>query len=102
LAPNNVRMRPFMGRVDWWCGDRARARALLDDMKRRSDVRDYAFDVALLHTQFGETDSAFVWLERHDRWTVVELALLSASYWVDALRPDPRFLRLQRRLGVRD
>jgi DNA-binding SARP family transcriptional activator/Tfp pilus assembly protein PilF len=102
LAPNNVRMRQFMARVDWWCGDRARARALLDDMKRRSDVRDYAFDVALLHTQFAEKDSAFVWLERHDRWTVVELALLSASYHVDALRSDPRFLRLQRRLGVRD
>jgi len=101
LAPNNVRMRPFMARVDWWCGDRARARALLDDMKRRSDVRDYAFDVALLHTQFAEKDSAFIWLERHDRWTVVELALLSASYHVDALRSDPRFLRLQRRLGVR-
>lgn len=101
LAPNNVRMRPFMGRVDWWCGDRARARTLLDDMKRRSDVRDYAFDVALLHTQFAEKDSAFVWLERHDRWTVVELALLSGSYHVDALRSDPRFLRLQRRLGVR-
>jgi DNA-binding SARP family transcriptional activator len=101
LAPNNVRMRPSMARVDWWCGDRTRARALLDDMKRRSDVRDYAFDVALLHTQFAEKDSAFVWLERHDRWTVIELALLSASYQVDALRSDPRFLRLQRRVGVR-
>ena len=101
LAPNNVKMRPSMGRVDWWCGDRGRARALLDDMKRRSDVRDYSFDVALLHIQFGEKDSAFAWLERHDRWTVIELALLSASYHVDALRSDPRFLRLQRRLGVR-
>jgi DNA-binding SARP family transcriptional activator/Tfp pilus assembly protein PilF len=102
LAPNNVRMRPFMARVDWWCGDRVRARALLDDMKRRHDVGDYAFDVALMHTEFGEKDSAFVWLERHDRWTVTELALLSASYSVDALRSDPRFLRLQRRLGVRE
>jgi DNA-binding SARP family transcriptional activator len=101
LAPNNVTMRPFMGSVDWWCGDRVRARALLDDMKRRSDVRDHAFDVAMLHIQFAENDSAFAWLEGHDRWTVVELALLSASYSVDALRSDPRFLRLQRRLGVR-
>lgn len=102
LAPNNVKMRPHRARIEWWCGDRTRARALLDEMKRRSDARDYGFDVALLHTQFGEKDSAFVWLERTTHWTVIDLALLSASYTVDPLRSDPRFLRLQRRIGVRN
>jgi tetratricopeptide (TPR) repeat protein len=101
LAPDNVKMRPFMGRVDWWCGDRPRARMLLDDTKRRPDARDLSLDVALLHTFFGEKDSAFVWLEHHPGWTLPELTMLSASPYLDPLRSDPRYLRLQRRLGVR-
>jgi DNA-binding SARP family transcriptional activator len=101
LAPDNVRMRPFMGRVDWWCGERARARALLDDMKRRPDASDNSFDIALLHTFFGEKDSAFVWLESHRQWTVIELAMLSAAHYLDPLRADPRFPRLLRNLGLR-
>lgn len=101
LAPDNVRMRPEMGRVDWWCGGRTRARDLLDDMKRRADAGDNALHVALLHTLFDEKDSAFVWLNNHDRWTVVELARLSAEHYLDPLRPDPRYPRLLRRLGLR-
>lgn len=101
LAPDNVRMRPAMARIEWWCGDRARARALLDEMKRRPDARDYGFDVAMLHTTFGQNDSAFVWLERQDHWAIADLALFSASYYADPLRSDPRFLRLERRIGIR-
>jgi DNA-binding SARP family transcriptional activator/Tfp pilus assembly protein PilF len=100
LAPDNVRMRPFMARVDWWCGEQTRARALLDDMKRRPDARDNAFHVALVHTLFGENDSAFVWLGYH-RWTMTELAQLSAAHYLDPLRANPKFLQLQQRIGVR-
>jgi DNA-binding SARP family transcriptional activator/Tfp pilus assembly protein PilF len=101
LAPDNVRMRPFMARVDWRCGERPRARDLLDDMKRRPDARDNAFNVALMHTLFGEKDSAFVWLEYQHRWGIGELTMLSASPYLDPLRSDPRYLRLLRRLGMR-
>jgi DNA-binding SARP family transcriptional activator/Tfp pilus assembly protein PilF len=101
LNADNVRMRPEIARVDWWCGERTRARALLDDMKRRPDARDNAFHVAQLHTLFGEKDSAFVWLDRHERWMVIELAMLSALHHMDPLRSDSRYLRLQKRLGMR-
>lgn len=100
LAPDNVKMRPFMARVEWWCGDRPRARALLDDLKRRPDAADMTFEAALMHTFFGEKDSAFAALYRN-HWTIIELSQLSASPYVDPLRSDPRLLRLQRRLGVR-
>jgi hypothetical protein len=86
--------------VYWWCGERARARALLAEMKRRPDARDQGFRIASLHTLFGEKDSAFVWLERH-RWTMAELSGLSATKAMDPLRSDPRFPQLQRRLGMR-
>jgi TolB-like protein/DNA-binding SARP family transcriptional activator len=101
LVPgNNMRMRPFVGWVHWRCGERGRARALLAEMKRRPDARDHGFRIAQLHALFGEKDSAFVWLE-HGRWTMAQLSGLSADIHVDSLRSDPRFVQLQRRLGVR-
>jgi Flp pilus assembly protein TadD len=101
LAPDNVKLRLFVAKVDWMCGDRARARELLDDMKRRPDADEIAFHAALLHVYFGERDSAFVWLDHQRPWTVAELSMLSASHYLDPLRADPRFAQLLRRLRLR-
>ena len=100
VQANNMRMLPFVASVHWWCGERANARALLAEMKRRPDAREHGFRMASLHALFGEKDSAFVWLEHH-RWTMAQLAGLSADVRMDPLRSAPRFVRLQRRLGVR-
>ncbi|MEO7137957.1 MAG: BTAD domain-containing putative transcriptional regulator [Gemmatimonadales bacterium] len=100
VQPNNLRMLRYEGSVDWWCGERTRARALLAEMKRQPAAHDHGFRMAVLHTLFGEKDSAFAWLEQH-RWTLAELSALSAAPALDPLRSDPRFLPLQRRLGVR-
>jgi Flp pilus assembly protein TadD len=101
LAPESLRMLGYVATVDWLCGKKARARALLETMKRRPDVRDHGFRIALVHTAFGEKDSAFVWLQ-YQRWTLGQLSGLSADRRVDPLRSDPRFPQLLRRLGLRD
>jgi tetratricopeptide (TPR) repeat protein len=102
LVPSgNMRMLPYVGTVYAWCGERRRARALLDSMKRRPDVMDHGFRVALLHVAFGERDSALAWLPRH-RWTMAELSALRADRMVDLARTDPRYPVLLRRLGVLD
>lgn len=101
LVPeNNVRMLPFVGTVDWRCGEPGRARALLAEMKRRADAHENGFRMAWLHSLFGEKDSAFVWLERQ-RWTMAELSGLRADRAIDALRLDPRYPALLRDLGLR-
>jgi len=100
LAPDNIRMLPSAGIVYWWCGERSRARLLLEAMKRRADARENGFRMAILHTLSGEADSAFVWLE-HQNWSMAELSALSADHYLDPLRGDPRLLRLMRRLGIR-
>jgi hypothetical protein len=101
LAPgNNMRMLSFVGAVHWLCGERARARAVLAQMKSRPDAGDHGSAVAVLHTRFGEKDSAFVWLGRQ-RWMMIHLAYLSADRLVDPLRSDPRFDELLLRLGIR-
>lgn len=104
LAPgDNIRMRMHLGTVDWLCGEPARARALLAEMKRRPDAADHGTAIAALHMRFGERDSALVWLEHQQRWTLLNLAFLSASGEgpLDSLRSDPRFLQLLRRVGIR-
>jgi DNA-binding SARP family transcriptional activator/Flp pilus assembly protein TadD len=100
VQDDNMPMLAFAGAVHWSCGDRVRARALLAQMKRRSDRREHGLDIAILHTRFGEKDSAFAWLQ-HQRWTVGNLAMLSAAPFVDSLRSDPQFPRLMRQLGIR-
>jgi len=100
LAPDSRRMIANVASVFWLCGERARARALVEEMKRRPDANDHADRVGLAYITFGEKDSALVWLARN-RWTMGELSGLSADQRYDALRSDPRFPQLLDRVGIR-
>jgi DNA-binding SARP family transcriptional activator/TolB-like protein len=100
LASESFRMLALAASTDWICGKRRSARALLDTMKRQSDAHDHGFSIALVHTTFGEKDSALMWIPR-TRWTVGQLASLSADRRMDPLRSDPRFHELLLRLGLR-
>jgi DNA-binding SARP family transcriptional activator/TolB-like protein/Flp pilus assembly protein TadD len=100
LAPESFRMLSFVATVEWLCGEKARARALLVKMKRRPDAHDQGFRIALVHTSFGEKDSAFAWLQG-TRWTLGQLSGLSADRRADPLRSDPRYPELLRRLALR-
>jgi hypothetical protein len=99
LVPRtNLRMMPFVGSVLWLCGEREEARKVLRELKRHPDVRDEGLRVAWLHARFGERDSAFFWLEHQQRWSVVEVAGLTANDAFDSLRADERLAALLRRL----
>lgn len=98
---SNIGMLSHAGAVYWLCGERARARALLAEIKRRPDARYHGVKVARLHARFGEKDSAFVWLGRHRRWMLTNLAFVSADPLMDSLRSDPRFPDLLERLRLR-
>jgi DNA-binding SARP family transcriptional activator/TolB-like protein len=101
LAPGfNFRMLAYVGQYHGFCGEEARTRAILARMKRHPEARNHGFRMAWLHTQLGEKDSAFAWLNHH-RWTMAELSNLSAGWNLDSLRSDPRYLQLMRRLGIR-
>jgi TolB-like protein/Flp pilus assembly protein TadD len=101
LAPESRRMIAYVASVHWLCGERARARALVEEMKRRPDAHDHGFRIAQAYAIFGEKDSAFVWLGRQ-RWTLGQLSGVSADRRTDLLRSDPRYAQLLRNLGLRD
>jgi DNA-binding SARP family transcriptional activator/TolB-like protein/Flp pilus assembly protein TadD len=101
LAPgNNSRMQGLAGAVHLECGDRARALAIAEEMKRRPDSHDHGHRIAMLLAPLGETDSAIVWLGRN-QWTLGQFSGLSADYRLDAVRSDPRYAQLLRDLGLR-
>ncbi|HJQ12277.1 MAG TPA: tetratricopeptide repeat protein, partial [Gemmatimonadaceae bacterium] len=97
---DNFRMLAWVTRVYWYCGERDKARALLARMKTLPRAEENGYRMALAHTAFGETDSAFVWLDR-ERWTMPELAALSADFALHDLRADPRYPAMLRRLKLR-
>ena len=101
FAPgSNIRMLSFVGAVYWLCGERGRARAVMAEIKERPDASNHATAVAVLHTRFGERDSAFVWLGRQ-RWTMIHGAFVSADGLLAPLHSDPRFPQLLGRIGLR-
>ncbi len=100
LAAESRRMLAFVASVYWLCGERTRARALVNQMKRRPDAYDHGLRIAQAYAIFGEKDSAFVWLGRQ-RWTIGQLSGISADRRMDQLRSDPRYPELLRRLGIR-
>ena len=78
-----------------------RAREVVTLMQDRSRVRNLsAYFIAVAFTGLNELDSAFHWLERASDRHESNLMYLAVEPKHDALRPDPRFDALLRRVGL--
>jgi len=77
------------------------ARAILADLEARHR-EGYVSPVAfvMLHAALGDTDPAFVWLERTYEQRRGWLAYLNVEPMLDGLRGDPRFRRLLERMRL--
>jgi serine/threonine-protein kinase len=101
VAPNLGRMGVAYARA----GRRDEALKILEDMKRRVASGDTALigheiSLARLYSALGEEDQAFVWLERAYQERDYDLNTLRVSPYFDALRSDPRYPQLLKRLGL--
>ncbi len=90
-----------LGYVRARTGDRAEARRVLEQLEAASKVR-YTPALAFAIVQFGlgDKDEAFASLERAYDERFNRLAYLRREPVWDALRPDPRFKELVRRIGL--
>lgn len=82
-------------------GRRAEALAILkylDSLSATQYVTSYA--VALVHTALGQSDSAFVWLDRAVDERTHWLVWLNRDLRWKPLRSDPRFVALVHRVGL--
>ena len=80
-------------------GDRARSEAALDGLKQRYGA-GWAYQVGAVHAWRGEPDEAFAWLERAYRQQDGGLMLAKTDPLLAALRADPRFPALLRKVGM--
>ena len=99
LAPRNIQTIVAVANVEWWCGDKAKAHAMLDQAKRHPNHLTHGKIIAFAHAWWGEKDSAFVWANKGE-WHFGSLMDLRALRFNDELRTDPRYLQLLRKLGL--
>jgi len=82
-------------------GDRKQSeeilQGLLKNVKNRGDL---AFNIAQIYAVLGERDQAFAWLEKAYQYREGVLILLGNRTEFDAVRQDPRYTDLMRRVGL--
>ena len=82
-------------------GQRDKALAVLDDLQTRAKSRCISpLDIATVYLGLGETDATFAWLERAYETRASALLYLAVDPRYDAVRSDPRFGDLVRRIGL--
>jgi TolB-like protein/tetratricopeptide (TPR) repeat protein len=82
-------------------GQRDKALAVLADLQTRAKSRYVsALDIATVYLGLGDTDATFAWLERAVQTRASALVYLAVDPRYDAVREDPRFRGLVRRIGL--
>ncbi len=81
-------------------GNRSEAKALLDELRQRSD-QEYVPSVTMswIAMALGETDRAIDWLEQEHRDRGVSLFSAAVGIWFDEVRDTPRLQALLRRMN---
>jgi tetratricopeptide (TPR) repeat protein len=82
-------------------GRRDKALAVLDDLQTHAKSRYVsALDIATVYLGLGDTDATFEWLERAFQTRASALVYLAVDPRYDAMRQDPRFRALVRRIRL--
>ena len=81
-------------------GDVENARSFLAEAERPDAQYTSPFDIGMAHYHLGEIDSAFVWFGRALEKKDPMLGPIKVDPEFDALRKDPRFVELIKRVGL--
>jgi TolB-like protein/DNA-binding winged helix-turn-helix (wHTH) protein/Flp pilus assembly protein TadD len=92
--------RALLGHAYALAGKRAKALAILDELKALSGKRYVSpLDIAIVYTGLGDRNAAFEWLEKAYEERTMRIQELAEPHF-DSLRSDPRFPDLMRRIGL--
>jgi serine/threonine protein kinase/TolB-like protein/Tfp pilus assembly protein PilF len=90
-----------LGHTYVMAGRRDEALRVLAEMKDLAEHRHVSsYHFAIIHAALGERDEAFEWLEKTYEARSEALVWLKVDPRLDTLRTDPRFIDLQRRVGL--
>ncbi|HKR52842.1 MAG TPA: adenylate/guanylate cyclase domain-containing protein [Chthoniobacterales bacterium] len=101
LSHGNSEAIASIGYAAALAGDKAKARAVLDELKALSNEHYVPpVNVALVLSSLGEKDEALASLEKGCAERDVRLTLLKVDPRWDSLRSDPRFIAILKRIGL--
>jgi tetratricopeptide (TPR) repeat protein len=90
-----------LGHTYVMAGQRDEALGVLADMKQLAASRHVSsYHFAIIQAALGEKDEAFEWLEKSYSAREEALVWLKVDPRLDEIRTDPRFIDLQRRVGL--
>jgi tetratricopeptide (TPR) repeat protein len=98
LGDQSTSIQVYLGAAYAGAGERAKAQAILT---RLQNTKEYVSqgELAALYTALGDKDAAFASLENAYQDHDLQLQFLKVDPSFDALRDDPRFADLLRRVG---
>jgi TolB-like protein/tetratricopeptide (TPR) repeat protein/class 3 adenylate cyclase len=101
LSHGNSEAIASIGYATALAGDKAKARAVLDELKGLS-VQHYIppFNVAMVYTGLGDQNEALSWLEKACEERDVRVTILKVDPRWDSLRSNPRFSAILKRVGL--
>jgi len=101
LSHGNSEAIASIGYAAALAGDKAKARAVLDELKGLS-AQHYIppFNVAMVYTGLGDQNEALSWLEKACEERDVRVTILKVDPRWDSLRSNPRFIAILKRVGL--
>jgi tetratricopeptide (TPR) repeat protein len=101
LSHGNSEAIASIGYVAALAGDKAKARAVLDELKGLL-VEHYIppFNIAMVYTGLGDKNEALSWLEKACEERDVRVTQLKVDPRWDSLRSDARFVAILKRIGL--
>jgi serine/threonine-protein kinase len=101
LSHGNSEAIASIGYAAALAGDKAKARAVLDELKVLSGQHYIPpCNVALVYSGLGEQSEALTWLEKGCEERDVRLTFLKVDPRWDSFRSNPRFIAILKRIGL--
>lgn len=101
LAPNSPRMQAALARIRALTGRRDLAREILEQLEGLARKRYVSpFEFASVHFALQQPDAGFKWLVKACDDRCFELISIKVDPTFDALKGDPRFAAVAKRLGL--
>jgi len=103
LTGNKVETTVALAQLNAVSGQVEEAKKLIEVVEQDKLVVEQAYrGLALVHAAIGENDMAFEWLEKSYERREESILSLKVDPKVDALRKDPRFIALLRKIGIEE
>ena len=103
LTGNKVETTVARAQLNAVSGQVEEAKKLIEVVEQDKLVVEQAYrGLALVHAALGENDLAFEWLEKSYERREESILSLKVDPKVDALRKDPRFIALLRKIGIEE